>query len=104
MLFCTPHHQTVDASPRIYSVEVLAKYKADDEALMAPKNLRPVPPLLDTEDVDLSLLPVFELPGTVWKATSLFRTTVEVAEHLPTPMRNQVSCRSSCSAVPCGVP
>ena len=90
VLFCTPHHQIVDANPRIYSVEVLAKYKADHEARMAPKNMRLAPPPLDTEEVDLSLLPVSELPGTVWKATSLFRTTVEVAEHLPAPRRNQV--------------
>ena len=42
-LFCGEHHRIVDANPRIYSVEVLAKYKADHEARMAPKNLRPAP-------------------------------------------------------------
>ena len=74
-LFCGEHHRIVDANPRIYSVEVLAKYKADHEARMAPKNLRPAPPPLETDTVDLSLLPVSELPDTVWRATSLFRTS-----------------------------
>jgi hypothetical protein len=36
-LFCGEHHRIVDANPRIYSVEVLAKYKADHEARMAPR-------------------------------------------------------------------
>jgi hypothetical protein len=84
------HHPIVDANPRIYSVEVLAKYKADHEARMAPRNLRRAPAPFDTETTDLSLLPILELPDTVWTATSLFRTTVEVAEHLPAPRRNQV--------------
>ncbi len=89
-LFCGVCHQIVDANPRIYSVEVLAKYKADHEARMAPSSLRPAVPSVGTEAVDLSLLPISELPDTVWRAKSLFRTTVEVAEHLPTPRRNQV--------------
>ena len=71
-LLCGEHHRIVDANPRIYSVEVLAKYKADHEARMAPKNIRPVPPPLEADTVDLSLLPVSELPDTVWRATSLF--------------------------------
>ena len=63
-LFCGEHHRIVDANPRIYSVEVLAKYKADHEARMAPKSLRPAPPPLEADTVDLSLLPVSELPDT----------------------------------------
>jgi hypothetical protein len=56
LLLCGEHHRVVDNNPRIYSVEVLAKYKADHEAKMAPKKLRPTPPPLDTDAVDLSLL------------------------------------------------
>ncbi len=89
-LLCGVHHRIVDANPRIYSVEVLAKYKADHEARMAPKDIRPVPPPLEADTVDLSLLPVSELPDTVWRATSLFRTGEEVREHLPRPRGDQV--------------
>jgi len=90
VLFCGEHHRIVDANPRIYSVQVLAKYKADHEARIAPKNQRPAPPPLDTETVDLSLLPVSALPDTVWKAVSPFRTAEEVAAHLPRPRGDQV--------------
>jgi hypothetical protein len=38
--------------------------------------------------VDLSLLPVSELPDTVWRATSLSRTPEEVGEHLPVTGEN----------------
>jgi hypothetical protein len=88
-LLCGEHHRIVDANPRIYSVEVLAKYKAYHEARMAPKNIRPVPPPLAADTVDLSLLPVSELPDTVWRATSLFRTGEEIREHLPRPRGDQ---------------
>ena len=90
VLFCGEYHRIVDANPRIYSVQVLAKYKADHEARIAPKKARPAPPPLDTETVDLSLLPVSTLPDTVWKAASLFRTAEEVAAHLPRPRGDQV--------------
>lgn len=90
VLFCPQCHRIVDGNPRIYSVEVLAKYKADHEARMAPKGLRPVPPPAETDTVDLSLLPVSELPETIWRATSLFRTSEEVAAHLPQPRGEQV--------------
>lgn len=90
LLLCGEHHRIVDNNPRIYSVEVLAKYKADHEAKMAPRNLRPTPPSLGVDTVDLSLLPVSELPDTLWKATSLFRTSAEVGEHLPRPRGDQV--------------
>lgn len=90
LLLCGEHHRIVDNNPRIYSVEVLAKYKADHEAKMAPKKLRPTPPPLDADTVDLSLLPVSELPGTMWRAKSLFRTGAEVREHLPRPKGDQV--------------
>ncbi|MEU8055995.1 hypothetical protein [Microbispora bryophytorum] len=89
-LFCGRCHLIVDHNPRIYSVEVLAKFKADHEARLAPQSLRPTPMPLDIEAVDLSLLPLSALPGTLWKATSRFRTTAEVGEHLPRPIRNQV--------------
>jgi hypothetical protein len=89
-LLCGECHRIVDNNPRIYSVEVLAKYKADHEARMAPASLRLVPPSLKTDAVDLSLLPVSELPDIVWSATSKFRTSAEVREHLPRPRHNQV--------------
>lgn len=90
LLLCGEHHRIVDDNPRIYSVEVLAKYKADHEAKMAPRKLRPAPPPLDADAVDLSLLPVSELPGTLWSAKSLFRTAAEVGEHLPRSKGEQV--------------
>jgi hypothetical protein len=90
LLLCGDHHRIVDNNPRIFSVEVLAKYKADHEAKMAPKNLRPKPPTLETDTVDLSLLPVAELPALVWRAKSPFRTGAEVAEHLPRSKGEQV--------------
>ena len=90
LLLCGEHHRIVDNNPRIYSVEVLAKYKADHEAKMAPRNLRPAPPPLEADTVDLSLLPVAELPATLWRATSLFRTAAEVGEHLPRSRGDQV--------------
>lgn len=90
MLLCGTHHPIVDRNPRIFSVEVLAKYKADHEARMAPKALRPEAPRLATDSVDLSLLPVTELPDTVWRTASRFRTVAEVVELLPRPRRSQV--------------
>ena len=88
-LFCGVHHPIVDNNPRIYSVEVLAKYKADHEARMAPTEVA-MPVTTATEPADLSLLPVSALPSEVWTATARFRTTEEVREHLPRPRRNQV--------------
>ncbi len=89
-LFCGIHHPIVDGNPRIYSVEVLAKFKKDHEAKMGPKDLSVAPQYTATETVDLSLLPVATLPTAVWSAKSLFRTTEEVAEHLPRPRGSQV--------------
>ena len=88
-LFCGVHHPIVDNNPRIYSVEVLAKFKADHEARMAPTKVA-APAAIAEEPVDLSLLPVSALPSEVWTATSRFRTTEEVREHLPRPRRDQV--------------
>ncbi|MGE3590515.1 MAG: hypothetical protein AB7L17_22550 [Ilumatobacteraceae bacterium] len=90
-LFCGVHHPIVDNNPRIYSVEVLAKYKADHEAKIAAADLHPtVPPPLTDETVDLSLLPISALPTQVWRAKARFRTTEEVAAHLPKARRDQV--------------
>ena len=89
-LLCGVHHPIVDRNPRICSVEVLAKFKADHEAKMAPKDLRVPSPQPATETVDLLLLPVTSLPVRVWTAQSLFRTTEEVAAHLPRPRGTQV--------------
>lgn len=89
-LFCGVHHPIVDNNPRIYSVEVLAKFKADHEAKMAPAAIRPTPQPLASETVDLSLLPVAALPVDVWRAKASFRTAEEVASHLPRPRRDQV--------------
>ena len=84
-LFCGKCHLIVDRNPRIYSVEVISKFKADHEARLAPKDLWPAPPPFEVDAVDLSLLPVSQLPDTIWKATSRFRTSAEVSEHLPRP-------------------
>ncbi|MCX4561450.1 hypothetical protein OHA02_35360 [Streptomyces phaeochromogenes] len=89
-LFCGTHHAIVDGNPQIYSVEVLAKYKADHEAKMAAKDLRVPPPPFETDSVDISVLSISELPGLVWRADSRFRTSMEVIERLPRPMRGQV--------------
>jgi hypothetical protein len=90
MLLCGVHHPIVDSNPRIYSVEVLAKFKADHEARVAPKELRVPSVQVEPDTVDLSLLPVSALPAVVWNAESLFRTTEEVAAHLPRPRGTQV--------------
>lgn len=90
-LFCGVHHPIIDNNPRIYSVEVLAKYKADHEAKMAATDLKASPaspPAI--EAVDLSLLTISALPTRVWRARAKFRTTEEVAAHLPKARRNQV--------------
>ncbi|MCX4561481.1 hypothetical protein OHU07_30155 [Streptomyces phaeochromogenes] len=89
-LFCGTHHAIVDGNPRIYSVEVLAKYKADHEVRMAAKDLRVPPAPFETDSVDVSLLPVSELPDSIWRAKSRFRTSMEVIERLPRPVRGQV--------------
>jgi hypothetical protein len=90
VLLCGEHHRIVDAYPRIYSVEVLAKYKADHETRMAPKNLRSAPPMLEVDTVDLSILPISGLPGSMWRAASPLRTGEEVAAQLPRPRGDQV--------------
>jgi hypothetical protein len=90
MLLCGVHDPIVDGNPPIYSVEVFAKFKADHEAKMAPKDLRVPSPQPATETVDLSLLLVTSLPVRVWTAKSLFRTTEEVAAHLLRPRGTQV--------------
>ena len=100
-LLCGEHHRIVDANPRIYSVEVLAKYKADHEARMAPRNLRPAPPPLEADTVDLSLLPVSELPDTCGGRRRCSGRREEVAS----TCRGQGairSCRSCCSRARCG--
>ena len=68
LLLCGVHHPIVDNNPRIYSVEVLAKFKADHEARMAPPQLKTPLPVVGTEWVDLSLLTISVLPGAVWRA------------------------------------
>jgi hypothetical protein len=90
VLFCGACHARVDRNPRIYSVEVLAKYKADHEARMAPRELRQPTTTLATETVDLSILPISTVPETVFSAPALYRTTPEVAERLPRPRGRQV--------------
>lgn len=89
-LFCGVHHPIVDGNPRIYSVEVVAKYKAEHEARMAPPVAKPPPLPLATEVVDLSVLPISALPTDVWRAPAKYRTSDEVATHLPRPTGGQV--------------
>jgi hypothetical protein len=90
VLFCSSCHARVDKNPRIFSVEVLAKYKADHEARMAPRELSPAPAPLSVETVDLSILPITTLPDRVYKAPAKYRTTTELAEQLPRPRGQQV--------------
>lgn len=89
-MLCGVHHPIVDGNPRIYSVEVLAKFKADHEARMAPAAEKPASAPLTQEPADLSILTVTALPSRVWRAPSRYRTTEEVAAHLPRPKGSQV--------------
>jgi hypothetical protein len=69
LLLCGVHHDLVDANPRIFSVEVLATYKANHEARIERASTPPQP-TLTAETVDLSLLPITHLPERVWRAAS----------------------------------
>jgi hypothetical protein len=89
MLLCGNHHDRVDANPRIYSVEVLAAYKANHEARIEGVSA-PASPLMTTETVDLSLLPITQLPERVWSAVPTQRTTEEIAAALPLPEQGEV--------------
>lgn len=89
-LLCGVHHPIVDGNPRVYSVEVLATFKADHEARMAPPSLVRRPDAQATETVDLSLLPISALPAEVWRAPAIYRTTDETAAQLPRPAGAQV--------------
>ena len=85
MLLCGSCHARVDQNPRIYSVEVLAKYKADHESATAAPPPHPETTPLGVETVDVAILPIARLPDCVYKAPAKFRTTPEVAERLPRP-------------------
>jgi hypothetical protein len=89
ILLCGVHHDLVDANPRIYSVEVLAAYKANHEARIEGTSMPTLPPMT-TETVDLSLLPITRLPERVWSAVPTRRTTVEIAAALPLPEQGEV--------------
>ena len=73
VLFCDEHHKIVDANPRVYSVGVLQKMKADHEARVARTSSGPAtPPLLMAhEDVRITALPVVGLPARVYSAKAL---------------------------------
>ena len=90
ILLCGSCHARVDANPRIFSVEVLAKYKADHEAQVGNGESDAGSPAMATEAVDVSILPVTVLPDCVYVAPSNYRTTTEVAEHLPRPRGSQL--------------
>jgi hypothetical protein len=83
-LLCGVHHDLVDANPRIYSVEVLATFKANHEAQIDGPGTAG-PPRVMTETVNLSLLPITRLPERVWSAVPIHRTTEEIATALPHP-------------------
>jgi hypothetical protein len=89
LLLCGVHHDMVDANPRIYSVEVLATYKANHEARVEG-TITPPLPSLTAETVDLSLLPITHLPERVWSAVPTQRTTEEIAAGLPLPEQGEV--------------
>lgn len=87
ILLCHGCHKRVDDNPRIYSVEVLAKFKLDHEAKIA--NRAPEPDVeLREEAVDVSILPVTAMPDRIYVAPTKFRTTLEVGERLPRPRRS----------------
>jgi hypothetical protein len=90
VLLCSACHARVDENPRIFSVEVLAKFKADHETRLAPTELRDTNTVLSTETVDLSILPITALPECVYSAPARYRTTLEIAERLPRPRGRQV--------------
>jgi hypothetical protein len=89
LLLCGVHHDLVDANPRIYSVEVLAAYKANHEGRIEGASVPGLPPMT-TEAVDLSLLPVIRLPERVWSAVPTRRTVEEIAAALPHPEQGEV--------------
>jgi hypothetical protein len=89
LLLCGVHHDLVDANPRIFSVEVLATYKANHEARIEGASTPPQP-TLTVETVDLSLLPITHLPERVWSAVPTRRTTEEIAAGLPLPEQGEV--------------
>jgi hypothetical protein len=88
ILLCHECHKRVDENPRIYSVEVLAKYKLDHEAKVA-RRAPATSVALHDEVVDISILPVTALPERIYVAPTKYRTTVEVAEGLPRPRRRE---------------
>jgi hypothetical protein len=86
ILLCHECHKRVDENPRIYSVEVLAKYKLDHEARIADRAPEAAVEMR-VEAVDVSILPLTALPERIYVAPAKYRTTVEVAERLPRPRR-----------------
>jgi hypothetical protein len=87
LLFCDEHHKIVDASPRVYSVGVLQKMKADHEAKMARR--APSQPELPTtsEDVRITALPVVGLPAQVYSARALKPDFISTVRSLSRPSR-----------------
>lgn len=81
VVFCGAHHKLVDDHPRIYTVAVLRQYKqrheARDQGSRTPTN-----PTMVDEDVDVTVLPVRELPSTVYSAKPLRATTADIAQHI----------------------
>lgn len=88
ILLCHECHKRVDENPRIYSVEVLAKYKLDHEAKVARRTPETHVELHE-EAVDVSILPVTAMPQRIYVAPTEYRTTEEVAERLPRPRRHE---------------
>lgn len=81
MVTCSAHHKLIDDHPRIYTVAVLRQYKqqheARDQGPRAGTNLTMV-----AEEVDLTLLPVREMPSIIYSAKPTRATTAEIVQHI----------------------
>lgn len=83
VLFCKVHHKLIDDHPRVYTVSVLRQFKRNHEARQQRATKTPALRLIE-EAVDVTVLPVRQLPATIFSAKPTKRTTAEIAEFLPT--------------------
>lgn len=89
LLLCGVHHDLVDNLPRVYSVPVLQKLKADHEARHGGQDAEPSTALeMYDETVDLTVMPVTALPSVVFTAPTSCKTAAEVDEGIRTPKGN----------------
>jgi hypothetical protein len=75
ILLCEPHHKTIDAQFTTYSISVLRQMKADhEERIRNVTSSAPVipPPMMQTDTVHSTMLPVTHLPQVVFSASCSF--------------------------------